>query len=353
MIIREKSATGLSSAQGGGKMKRTGLCLLLALVVISILPGAFSWAAPYYEGKRITIIVGFGPGGGYDRLARIMGKHLPKYIPGNPAVIVENMEGAGSMICANHIYNIAKPDGMTLGTFNRGLTFAQLTGVEGRKFDLLKFTWIGSAAVEATVLTIRSDLPYKTYADLEKSGKEIVLGSTGPGDSGGQFPMILQAYTGLKVKMITYPSSADVMLAVERKELDGRGGTYSSLKPFIDRGVVRPVVRGSVSEAGIENLPVDQDLTSDKMGKTLMAMLSAADRMGRPYVAPPGTPPEVMAILKEAFAKVAKDPEAQADAKKNKMDIEYVPADEVMKTLQFVMSQPPDVVKEFSKYVKF
>jgi tripartite-type tricarboxylate transporter receptor subunit TctC len=165
--------------------------------------------------------------------------------------------------------------------------------------------------------------------------------------------MIIQAYTGLKIKMITYPSSADVMLAVERKEVDGRGGTYSSLKPFVDRGVVRALVRGSVSEPGIENLPVNEDLTQDKMGKTLMAMLSSADGMGRPYVAPPGTPAEVMTILKEAFAKVAKDPEAMEDAKKNKMAIQYVPADDVMKTLQFTMSQPPDVVKEFSKYVKF
>jgi tripartite-type tricarboxylate transporter receptor subunit TctC len=333
-------------------MKRVGLSVLLVLVVVSILPQDIG-AAPYYEGKRITIIVGFGPGGGYDRLARILAKHLPKHIPGKPAIIVENMEGASSMICANHVYNIAKPDGLTLGTFNRGLAFAQLTGVEGRKFDLLKYAWIGSGAVEATVLATRTELPYNTFADLEKSNKEIILGSTGPGDSSGQFPMIIQAYTGLKIKMITYPSSADVMLAVERKEVDGRGGTYSSLKPFVDRGVVRALVRGSVSEPGIENLPVNEDLTQDKMGKTLMAMLSSADGMGRPYVAPPGTPAEVMTILKEAFAKVAKDPEAMEDAKKNKMAIQYVPADDVMKTLQFTMSQPPDVVKEFSKYVKF
>lgn len=310
-------------------------------------------AAPYYEGKQITIVVGFGPGGGYDRMARLLAKHLPKYIPGKPSIIVENMPGASSMICANHVYNIAKPDGLTLGTFNRGLPFAQLVKKEGVKFDMRKYAWIGSSAVESTVLIIHKDLPYKTFDEMLKDKSVKMFGSTGPGDSNGHLLIMLQEFFGLKLKNISYPSSADVMLAIERRELDGRGGTYSSVKPFIDRGLVRPIMRGRISEAGIENLPVDEDLAQDQKAKTLLAMRSAPDGFGRPYVAPPGTPDEVINILRDAFARVEKDPELQADAKKNKMDVTYVPADECLRVIQFILSQPQDIVSEFSKFVQF
>lgn len=310
-------------------------------------------AAPYYEGKVVRIIVGFGPGGGYDRIARLLAKHLPKYIPGKPSIVVENMEGASSMIAANHIYNIAKADGLTIGTFNRGIPFAQLTKVDGVKFDVTKYSWIGSAAVEASVLTVRADLPYKTFDDLRKAKGPIHLGSMGPGSSDAQFLVLLKEFAGLDLKQIVYPSSADAMLAVERKEVDGRAGSYSSLKPFIERGLVRPLIRGRVSEQGIENLPVNEDVTTDPKGKAIMAMLSAADRIGRPYVTPPGTPENVMNILRDAFSKVTKDPELQAEAKKNRMELEYISGEETLKVLNSLLNQPDDIVKEFGKYIKF
>ncbi len=310
-------------------------------------------AAPYYEGKVINIIVGYGAGGGYDRLARLLAKHLPRYIPGNPTILVQNMPGADSIIAANHLFTVAKPDGLTIGTFNRGLPYAQLLKAKGVKFDMMKFQWIGAGAVEGTVLAIRTDLPYKTFDDCLKAKSPLILGSTGPADSSGQFPILLKEYAGLNCKTINYPSSADVMLAVERKELDGRGASYSSIKPFIDRGLVRAVVRGSVAERGMENLPVDENLTSDKTGKTVMAMRSAPDRIGRPYVAPPGTPPEVMKILRDAFAAVEKDPELQKDAAKNQMQAEYINAPDTMKILKELLSQPPGMVKELGKFIKF
>jgi tripartite-type tricarboxylate transporter receptor subunit TctC len=335
-------------------MKKLILCLLFAGVIISIFlsPQALL-SAPYYEGKTVRIIVGFGPGGGYDRMARLLAKHLPKYIPGKPTVLVENMEGASSIIAANHIYNIAKPDGLTIGAVNRGLPFAQLLKIEGVKFDINKFSWIGSAAVEATILTMRSDLPYKTVDDLKKVKEPIPLAGMGPGTSDTQFALLVKEFLGVNIKLIIYPSSADGMLAIERKEVDGRAGSYSSLKPFIERGLVRPLVRGGVSEPGIENLPVIEDLTTDHKGKTIMAMLASADRMGRPYIAPPGTPVEVMNILRDAFAKVTKDPELKGESKKLMMGVEYTSAEEILKVIHFTFNQPEDIVKEFSKYVKF
>jgi tripartite-type tricarboxylate transporter receptor subunit TctC len=323
------------------------------LSAIGVVIHAAEAAAPYYEGKVITIIVGYAPGGGYDRMARLMGKHLPRFIPGNPSIVIQNTPGAGSMIAANNIFNRAQPDGFTLGTFNRGLPFAQLTKLEGLRLDLRKFSWIGSAAVESSVFAVRSDLPYKTYHDVRSLKQPLNLGGTGPSSSSEQFPLILMAYLGLNAKVITYPSNADIFLAIERKELDGLGATYSSIVPLVERGVLRPLIRGRAVEPGIENLPVNEDLTTDKLAKTVMGMLNAADQIGRPFVAPPGTPPEVMKVLRDAFAKAAKDPEVVAEATKVKMSVQYVPANEVLGILNFLLNQPPEVVKEFSKYVKF
>ena len=154
------------------------------LVVIPLLLNLpLVHAASYYEGKTITIVVGYKPGGGYDRYARLFAKHLTKHIPGSPAVIIQNVPGANSIIAANQIFSATKPDGLTLGTFNNGLVIAQLTKVEGVRFDLTKFAWIGSVASDAAVLTVRTDLPYKNVDDLRKAKEAVIIGATGPGSS--------------------------------------------------------------------------------------------------------------------------------------------------------------------------
>jgi tripartite-type tricarboxylate transporter receptor subunit TctC len=337
-------------------MKKKTLCLLIAFLVFSVILSQkeLQAAATYYEGKVINIIVGYSPGGGYDRISRVLAKHLPKHIPGNPKVLVQNLPGGGSMIAANQLFNLTKPDGLTIGIFNRGMPFAQLLKAEGVKFDLRKFNWLGSVSVETATLALRTDLPFKTAEDVLKSKNTIMVGSAGgPSDSNTQFVILLKEFAKLNVKIIDYPASAEAMLAVEQKEVDGRGGSYSSIKPYVERNLVRCWIRGRVSEPGIENLPIDEDLTTDKMGKTIMAMRSAGDTLGRPYVAPPGTPVDVLNILKEGIAKVLKDPEMKEDVKKNKMEIEHVSPEECLRLVNYVLNQPEDVVKEASKYIKF
>jgi tripartite-type tricarboxylate transporter receptor subunit TctC len=329
-------------------------------VVVAILAGAV-WlatpaggAAPAYEGKTVTIIVGYRPGGGYDRTARLLARHLPKHLPGKPTVIVQNMPGANSIIAANHVYNVAKPDGLTIGTFNRNLPLAQLTKVQGVKFDITKFAWIGSAASESTILALRSDLPYRTVDELRKADQPIVIGTTGPGANTHDFPLLLKEFLGFNLKIVSgYSSSADIMLAIERKEVDGRAGSYTSIRPFIDRGLVRPVVRARATEPGIEKLPVDEDLAPTARGRTIMALRSGPEIIGRPYVMPPGTGEELVKIMREAFAKVARDSELVDEAKKAQMEIEYVSGDQALKIITEVLSQPQDVVDEFGKYIKF
>jgi len=307
-----------------------------------------------YEGKTITIVVGFKAGGGYDRTARILARHLPKHIPGKPNVIVQNMPGANSITAANHVYAVAKPDGLTIGTFNRNLVLAQLTNVPGVKFDMTKFAWIGSAASETTVLAIRSDLQFNSFDELRKSGKTVVIGATGPGANTYDFPLLLKEFLGVNFKIVSgYSSSADIMLAIERKEVDARAGSYSSLRTFIDRKLVHPVIRARAVEPGIEQLPVDESFAPNARAKAIMALRSAPEVVGRPYVMTPGTPAETLRIMREAFATALKDPELVAESTKVKMDLEYTSGEETLKILTEVLSQPKDVVDEFSKYIKF
>ncbi len=333
-------------------MKRHALWLLIGCSLFSFFfPSKQLLSAPYYEGKIIKIVVGLGPGGGHDRMARILAKHLPRFIPGRPVITVENMPGASSMLAANYLFNIAKPDGLTIGTFERGIPTAQLVKSEGARYDVRKFSWIGSMAVEASMITVRDDLPYKNYADLLKAKSPIMFGNTGAADVFSQFLYLLKEFHGLNCKLVNYPSYADVQLAMERKEVDGRGYSSNSFR-FMGRGA-RPVIRGRVSEPEIEHLPVDEDLTTSKLGKALMAIRSSPEQIGRPYVAPPNTPSDAMNILRNAFSQVAKDSELQEESKKIMITINYTPADDCMKVLNYIFSQPEDLVSQYSKYLKF
>jgi tripartite-type tricarboxylate transporter receptor subunit TctC len=336
-------------------MKMKMACLLCLLVLSAAVPVTETQAAPpYFEGKTITMIVGFSAGGGYDRMTRILARNLPKYIPGKPTIVVQNMPGAGSMVAANTLFNLTKPDGLTIGIFNRGLVFAQLLKAQGVQFDLRKFAWVGSASVETATLALRADLPFKTVDDLLKVKTPIPIGSAGgPGDSATQFIVLLREFAKIPIKIVDYQASPETMLALEQKEVDGRGGAYTSFKPFLERGLIRLWIRGRVSVPEIETLALDEDLTTDKIGKTIMAMRSAPDSMGKAYAAPPGTPAELMNILTDALAKTVNDPETISDARKSLMEVAFVPPKECLRLFSYVLDQPQDVVKEVGKYIKF
>jgi tripartite-type tricarboxylate transporter receptor subunit TctC len=327
---------------------------LAAALLPAVITAAAAAQPTNFAGKTITIIVGYKPGGGYDATARLLARHLPNHIPGKPTVIVQNMPGGNSIIGANHMYNVAKPDGLTIGTFNRNLPIAQLTKVQGVKFDMLKFAWIGSAANETTILAVRNDLPYKTFEDLRKAKEPVVIGSTGPGANTYDFPLLLKDLVGLNFKIVSgYSSSADIMLAVERKEADARAGSLSSLQPFIDRGLVHPVIRARSTQPGLEKLPVDESFAPNPRAKAIMALRSAPEQVARPYVLPPNTPADIVKVMRKAFADSIADPAAQAEAKKAKMDFDFTDGDEALKIMKDVLNQPKDIVDEFSKYVKF
>ena len=332
-------------------MKRYPTLVFIFLLIIIGLPTQ-ALAAPFYEGKVISLIVGSKPGGGYDRMARLVAKYLPKYMPGKPTVIVQNMDGADSIISANYVYNVAKPDGLTLGAFNQAMPLNQLCNLPGVKLDVRKFAWLGSMAVTSTVMIVRANLPYKTVDELIKAKYTLKVGAQGQASNSAQLPSMLHAYCGIDVKLIMYPSSSDIMLAIERNEVDGRVGSFDSMKPFIDRGLVRPFLRGYITSKETAGLPFDEDLTTDKKGKAAMRMLSSSDLIGRPFVAPPKTPPALVNSLRDAFARMSSDPELKAEALKAGTEIQYTSGKDIEKTIQFIFSQPPDVMAEFFKHVK-
>jgi tripartite-type tricarboxylate transporter receptor subunit TctC len=181
-----------------------------------------------------------------------------------------------------------------------------------------------------------------------------VIGSTGPGANTHDFPLLLKELLGVKIKLVSgYSSSADIMLAVERKEVDGRAGSLTSLRPFIDRKLVKPIVRARSTEPGLEQIPSDESFAPNPRAKAIMALRSAPELVARPYVLPPATPANIVKAMREAFAKAIKDPELEAEGRKTKLDLEYTSGDEAVKILREVMNQPKDIVDEFSKYIKF
>ncbi|MGH2374807.1 MAG: hypothetical protein ACRDIC_15245, partial [bacterium] len=284
----------------------------------------------------------------------LVGRYLEKTLPGNPTVVIQNMPGAASIVAANHVYNSVRPDSLVLGAFNRNLVLAQLVKVDGVRFDMGRFAWIGNPSSETTVLVVRSDLPYRTFDDLRRTREPVHIGATGPGASTFDFPLLLKAFLGANLRIVTgYAAGTEVDLAIERREMDGRAGSYSSLRRLIDRGLVRPLVRGRASAPEIEKLPVDEDLTSDPRARAVMALRSTPDIIGRPFVTPPGTPPDIVQAFRDAFMRITRDREFVAEATRGGFDVEFTSGEQALRITMQVLNAPPDVVRIFAQFFKF
>ncbi len=341
-----------SAGREGVNKQCIGLGMGLLLMAALIFPAEPS-AAPYYEGKMITIIVGATPGGGYDRMARLLAKHYPKHLPGKPSFIVQNLPGANGMIAANYLYNVGKPDGLSLLATHKSLVFMQILKAGGTKFDVRRFGWIGSSAADAEILVIRSDLPYKTIDELIKSKKKIFLGGAGATAPNSLLSNLARDFIGLNIERIDYPGGAEILLAIERKELDGLFSPYNTINPHIKRGLVRPLLRTRVTAPGIEHLPVNEDLATDAKGRTIMAIMGSTAEMGRIFVTPPKTPDHLLRLLREGFANVLKDREFIADAEKMQMELKYLSDKECLNLVHYMFNQPPEIIEVFDKYIKF
>ncbi|HEY3303863.1 MAG TPA: tripartite tricarboxylate transporter substrate-binding protein [Candidatus Binatia bacterium] len=334
-------------------MKRMGIAsILFGLLMIPLMLSSARAQANFYEGKTITVYLG-AKSGSLAIAAQIVTHHLGKYLLGKPTVILQHMPGAAHLLATNHVFNVAKPDGLTLLAANPNVAIAQLSKVEQVRFDVRKFQWIGSSGADGVALSIRADLPYKTFDDLRKADRELVAGTTGPGSNAHDFPLLLKEFAGAKLKLVSgYPANSDVLLAVERKEVDSWSALATTIKLAADRGVVRPLVRGRVAAPGFENLPVDEELATSPLGKSLMGIKSIPQAIGRAFAAAPGTPADRLAMLREAFAKVVKDPEFLAEGKKAKIDFSFISHEQVLKDFNALLNQTPETLKEMGKYIK-
>ena len=328
------------------------LTVIVLFAWLALTTGLAQGQANFYEGKTITITIG-AKSGSLAIAAQVVGHHLGKYLPGKPAVVVQNMPGAAHLLATNNVFNVAKPDGLTILASNPNVAIAQLSKVEQVRFDVRKFQWLGSSGADGVAFSIRSDLPYKTFDELKKSDRELIAGTTGPGSNAHDFPLLLKEFAGLKLKLVSgYPANSDVLLAVERKEVDSWSALATTIKLAADRGAVRPLVRGRVAAPGFEDLPVDENLATSALGKSLMAIKSIPGAIGRAFAVAPGTPADRVAMLRDAFAKAIKDPELIAEAKKAKINMHLISHEQVQKDFNALLNQTPETLKEMGKYIK-
>jgi tripartite-type tricarboxylate transporter receptor subunit TctC len=335
--------------------------LFASLVLLLFLTAGAAAQAPFYQGKTINIIVGTKAGDVYDLYPRLLAEFLPKYLPGSPNVIVQNMPGAASMIAANHVYSVAKPDGLTLGAIYPALYFDQLSKRPEVRFDWTKFGWIGTPVKSNHLLYMRSDAPYKSMEDIRNAKTAPKCGSNGTASTGYYMPKLLEETIGSKFDIVSgYQSGQDVDLAVERGEVICRAFTitaYFAREPFISwrkRGFVNVLFQtGSKREERLKEVPTIYELMdkykTNQAGRALAKVVLAAGDFGRPIVAPPSTPPERVRQLRDAFDKIVKDSAYLAEAQKRKLEIDADSGAELESSAKEVIAATPEVVQRMQK----
>jgi tripartite-type tricarboxylate transporter receptor subunit TctC len=337
---------------------------ILTLIVASC---ALLWSttvkaqAPFYKGKTITILVGTKAGDVYDLYPRMLSDYLTKYIPGNPNIIIQNVPGAASLIAANQVYNVAKPDGLTIAAIYPALYFEQLIMRPEVKFDWNKFGWIGSTVTSNYLMYMRSDTPYKTFEDVRKASTAPKCGATGVTSTGYYMPKLVEETTGAKFDIVSgYVSGQDIDLAVERGELQCRAFTitaYFAREPFISwrkKSFAHVLFQtGQKRDKRIPNSPTIYELMdkykTSAAARSLAKVVLAAGEFGRPLVTPPGVPADRLKILRDAFNKSVNDPTIKSDAEKRRLELDPATGEELESLAKEVMSSSPDVVQRVQK----
>jgi tripartite-type tricarboxylate transporter receptor subunit TctC len=333
----------------------------LAILVILMIGQAAHAQTPFYQGKTITIIVGTKAGDAYDLYPRMLAEFMPKYIPGNPNIIIQNVPGAASMIAANQVYNLGKPDGLTLGAIYPALYFEQLTKKPEVKFDWTKFGWIGNPVTSNHLLYMRSDAPYKSMDDIKNAKEAPKCGSNGITSTGYYLPKLMEEALGTKFDIVLgYQSGQDVDLAVERGEIVCRAFTitaYFAREPFISwrkRGFVNTLMQsGAKRDSRLKDAPTIYELMdkykTNAAGRSLAKVVLSAGEFGRPLVTPPGLPADRLKILRDAFDKAVKDPELLAAAEKRRLEMDPENGVEMEALSKEVMAASPDVIQRMQK----
>lgn len=333
--------------------------VLAAVAFLSLLigsPHGLQAQSSFYRDKTITIIVGTVPGGLYDLWGRLFSRVMGKYIPGNPGMVVRNMPGGGSMIAANYLSGVAKPDGLTIGMFQTHMYLQQLVRQPEVKFDVLKFNWLGSQEKGTMVLYIRGDSPYRSIDEIIKAKEPPKCGATGLSDQTTLFTRLLEETIGARfTRVLGYQGGSEVDLAMERGEIICRATrvtVHFSREPFISwdkKGFDRHLVQaGDKRDPRLPDTPTILELMdkykTSEVGRRFARVILAGDELGRPMVAPPGVPLERVKILREAYNKALKDPELLDEVKRSRLDMEPITGQELEVLYKELMDQPRAVV---------
>jgi tripartite-type tricarboxylate transporter receptor subunit TctC len=333
---------------------------VLAISALALSPLFAHAQAPadFYKGRNVDLMIGYSVGGGYDVYARMIARHLGRHIRAEPTVVPKNMEGAGSLRLANWLYNVAAKDGGVIATIGRGTGFDPLLGHKAAQFDGTKFNWIGSANDEVSVCvawTARAKV--KKFDDLVKT--ELTVGGTGSAADTDQFPRILNGVLGTKMRIITgYPGGNDVNLAMERGEVDGRcGWSWSSVKStraswLADKKITILMQLSLSKHPDLPDVPLVTDLATTEEQRQILRLIFARQVMGRPYLAPPGVPPDRVAALRSAFMGTMADREFLAEAEKAQLEITPVSGEAVQKLVGEVYQTPPEIAKKAADLLK-
>ncbi|HLH86859.1 MAG TPA: hypothetical protein VKX28_00260 [Xanthobacteraceae bacterium] len=328
---------------------------MLGVALLAALPASTAGAqspADFYKGKTVELDVGYSVGGAYDLYARTIGRYLGRHIPGNPTVIVKNMEGGGSLRLANWLYRVAPKDGSVLATIGRGTGFDPILGQQGAQFDGTKFTWIGSANNEVSVcVSWNATSGITRFEDLLT--KEITVGGTSMSADTDQFARVVDGVFGAKMRIVSgYPGGNNVVLAMERGEIQGRcGWSWSSVmathKAWVDEKKITVLVQLALRKhPDLPNVPLVMDLAKTDEQKQILKLIFARQTMGRPYLAPPGIPADRAAALRKAFMDTMVDKDFLADAEKEKLEITPVDGADLQKLVAEVYATPPDIEKK-------
>ena len=327
--------------------KVTRIILILAAGLALTGPALAQDVAGFYRGKTVRLVVGFSSGGGYDVYARLLARHLGRFIPGNPNVIVQNMPGAASLNAVKFLSAGAPTDGTLFNTFNPGLITQSLTTPEKIGVNFLDYAWIGNTSEDFRVCYTWNGTGIKTWQDFLAAPK-INFGNTGVGTSAYIDNRILSELFGIQLNMVKgYPGSADKRIAIERGELDGDCGSWTSM-PFdwLQEGKITVQVRYSrtLVPGMPPTAPYARDLLSDPKKQQTFDLLTASAVIGRPYIAPRAVPADRVAALQSAFDAAVKDPQFLADADKQRLIVTPMTGAEVEKYIAGLYKTPPDVV---------
>jgi tripartite-type tricarboxylate transporter receptor subunit TctC len=334
--------------------------LLTILGFVGVTSGAVAQdpvADFYKKNNTIRLLIGSEAGGGYDGYSRLLARHLGRFIPGNPSVLVQNMPGAAGIVAANYLYNVAPKDGTAIASVQRTVPFLQIMGEPGPMFETAKFNWLGSLASEVNVcIAWKKSTDIRTFQDLQK--RELILGGSGANDT-ETVPALLNNVLGAKFKIISgYRSQTDINLAMERGEVHAACPSYSSLigrnGHWLTNDQVVILVQSSTQKhPALPNVPLSLELATNSEDKALLEFNDARLSIGRPFMMPPGVPPERVKALRAAFNQMVKDKEFLADVEKEKRELDIVNGDDMQVLLERLTKTPKSVIDRLATEMKY